>query len=168
MFLDYNGSTIHIYGTTFGGLDTGTEYASGLSGVISVDFTYNVGVSGVPGDDDIWVTGASFNNSGSVEIISGFADYSGTTTFDLVDKSNGTFIFRFGDENDDLGHRGFDGISGWGWLNHAPADQSFGDIGNHLVASDWLFTATLIPLPPAVYLGLAGMLSVVVLRRRVI
>jgi len=166
MRLDYDGATIRIYGQAFGGLDTGSGYDSGLSGLIEVDFTYSVGVGGVPSDDDIWVTGASMSNSGTVELVSGFTDHAGATEFDLVDKSNGTFNFRLGDENNDAGHRGFPGISGWGWLNHEASDGSIGNINNHLVASDWLFTARVIPLPSAAGLGVAGLLALGVRRRR--
>lgn len=166
MLMDYDGNTIHIHGTAFGGLDTGNGYDAGMSGVVEIDFTYAVGVGMVPGDDDIWVTGNSMNNSGSLEMISGFGDHNGATLFDLVDKSNGTYIFRFGDHNDDNGHRGFAGLSGWGWLNHAAADGSIGDINTHLAASDWLFTAQLVPVPPAVWLGAAGILGIAAKRRR--
>ncbi len=171
MKLDYDGATIRIFGTAFGGLDTGGSYDAGLSGLIDVDFTYNMNVGTAPGDDDLLVT-ANMQNTGTVELVSGFSDYAGETVFDLVDKSNGDFSFRFGDKDDDNGHRGFAGISGWGWLNHAPSDGSFGNIQNHLKASDWLFTATPeepgrpIPLPSAAGMGLAGLAVLGVRRRR--
>ena len=48
--------------------------------------------------------------------------------------------FRLGDEDSDAGHRGFAGISGWGWMNH-------GDPEVHHDYSDWLFTAEKLPVP---------------------
>ena len=70
-------------------------------------------------------------NGGSVVFMTGpawdttFYDYSGSFGF----------TFRFGDEDDDLGHRDHDGISGWGWLVHPDPDSGY------VLTSDWLFTA---------------------------
>ncbi len=50
-----------------------------------------------------------------------------------------------------------------GWMNHDGGDRS---LSNHVAASDWLFTAELVPLPSAAGLGLAGLLGVGARRRR--
>lgn len=53
--------------------------------------------------------------------------------FDLSPKANGSGItFRFGDEDNDRGHRGARTDSGWGWL-------MLGDERDH-ATRDWLFT----------------------------
>jgi len=162
MKLTYDGSSIHIFGTAWGGLDTGSGWVDPV--LVEIDFTYT-DPSPASGDDDI-VAGASDANVGTIVWDSGGSD---EQTYHLNDFAGGhPFAFRFGDENDDDGHRGHDGISGWGWLNHG-ADPLPGD---HLYSSDWLFTAdfqtpiTPIPLPAAAWMGLAGLAGVVVARKR--
>ncbi len=58
-------------------------------------------------------------------------------------------------------HRGFAGISGWGWVNHSGAPD-------HVVASDWLFTVGApIPEPSAASTFAAGALVTLgAIRRR--
>jgi hypothetical protein len=141
---------ISITGSAWGGRDTGTGYAAALQGLYSFNFVYNVGVANHPSDDDIWVV-ADLQNFGSITTPTG-------DVIPLVDKSDGNYSFRLGDENNDLGHRGFNGISGWGWLNHGPVGSP------HVSASDWLFTATLVPAPST--LALVGLGGVLVGRRR--
>lgn len=151
MFLEYDGSSIHIFGRAFGGLDTGSNYHPLLSGYVDIDFTYST-VTQVAGDDDLHVTTPNGTNTGHISVAGhpllsqALSDYAG----------NFGYTFRFGDENDDQGHRGFNGLSGWGWLNH----------GNHHVASsDWLFTATVVPLPPAALLGALGLIPVIAAKK---
>ncbi|MBX3379905.1 MAG: hypothetical protein KF805_07405 [Phycisphaeraceae bacterium] len=147
-------STIHIYGQVYGGRDTGSGYAADVyAGLYSVDFTYSVGVGPKPGDDDWWVAypNPMMQNSGTIKTTLG-------DTINLVDKQQGDYYFRLGDEDNDAGHRGFAGISGWGWLNHGPSGSP------HVDSSDWLFTAQLIPSPGS--LALAGLAGLVCLRRK--
>ncbi|MFN0137798.1 MAG: PEP-CTERM sorting domain-containing protein [Phycisphaerae bacterium] len=148
---DVNG-IIRIYGTSLGGRDTGGAYANDVHlGFYQIDFTYNVGVQPVAGDDDVHVV-ANQQNFGTITAPN-------NVVYLLEDKSDGTDSFRLGDENNDLGHRGHPGISGWGWLNHGltlPAP--------HVAASDWLFTATYrIPEPSS--LALIALGAVAMLRR---
>ncbi len=156
VFMDYDGSKIHIYGSAYGGRDIGPDYALDIyQGLWTIDFVYDVGLGLVPGDDDLYVLngGASGLNFGSV-----------TTPvpdmFPLSDKHDATlgYVFRLGDEDDDLGHRGFAGISGWGWFM----------IGSTFVigADDWLFTAELVPTPGAGLLGVVAGAIVLARRRR--
>ena len=78
------------------------------------------------GDDDFIVTTPSSTNTGWIM-------FNGST-IDLFDHANSDgFTFRLGNDDDDMGHRGFDGISGSGWLDH-------GEAGTYVPASDWLFT----------------------------
>lgn len=152
MRLDYDSGaqTIDIYGTIYGGRDNGGAYAAdAYLGVYTVSFRYDVGVGMVPGDDDVWANPAGGSNFGSILTPLGHS-------IPLADKSNGTFTFRLGDEDDDLGHRGHPGISGFGWLMAGGAMVS-GD-------QDWLFTATLIPEPASLLLLAFG---APLLRRRV-
>lgn len=148
MFLDYDGAELHIYGSALGGQDAGGGgYIAGTVAVWDIDFTYTVGVS-QPGSDgglsDVFVN-ADNSNFGTIS--------SSLGAFELEDQSdNGNstgLAFRFGDEGGG-GHRGFNGISGWGWLNHG-SDCIAGSC-SHIYDSDWLFTATLVPVPAAVWL----------------
>ncbi len=162
MTMVYNNvaGTIHISGITFGGRDTGTSYANdAYRGLYSVDFLYNVGVGPVPGDDDVWVVNAANNiNKGSITPLTAGHPQQNTATI-LGDVRNGSGMsFRLGDENNDLGHRGYNGISGWGWLsvngnNHAGS------------ANDFLFTAVLIPEPTTLALAAFGLVGLIRRRR---
>jgi len=71
-------------------------------------------------------------------------------TWDMVDVGNDSFGYTF---QFDTGHRGFSGMSGWGWLNHCESStNAYGgddrDCGGHIYSSDWLFTAEKIPEVP--------------------
>ena len=139
VFLDYDtDGTIRIHGTVFGGLvDTDNqEYDVNVSSHWDIDFTYNT-IDPATGDDDL-VAPATTN-------VFGYGTGSGTIsstslgTYNLVDyDGNNPYTFRFGDEDDDEGHRNFDGISGWGWLKHG---QNANELAQYQTASDWLFTA---------------------------
>jgi hypothetical protein len=147
-------STIQIFGKTWGGRDAGGAYAAeATTGLYHVNFTYSVGVGMAPGDDDMWVAygGPMMQNSGTITTPL-------ATVIGLVDKQQGNYYFRLGDEDNDAGHRGFNGISGWGWLNHGPTGSP------HVADSDWLFTAELIPSPGS--LALAGLAGLVCVRRK--
>ena len=141
---------LHIYGTAFGGLVQDSAYDAVLSGVAEIDFLYTI-ANTVPGDDDYIVTTPNFTNTGVIT-------FNGMT-IDLFDRANAEgYSFRLGNEDDDLGHRGFDGVSGFGWLDHGIA-------GNHIAASDWIFTV--VPAPgPAALLSMAFVLGARRKRRR--
>ncbi len=146
---------IHIFGQAYGGRDGGTSYVNdALLGVYQLSFIYNIGVGLVPGDDDIFVTAADNTNFGSVTLPGG-------SIINLTNMNMGGYSFRLGDENNDLGHRGHAGISGWGWMNYVVNGQ----VMPHTESTDWLFTATpQIPAPGAGVLALTGL--VLVARRR--
>ena len=151
VFLTVTATSLTITGQAFGGRDTGNGYANDqFRGVYSFNFVYNVGVSTVPGDDDIFVDAPNLSNFGS--ILTPLGD-----TFALADHRNGSDgTFRLGNENNDLGHRGFDGISGFGWLaiQRVAGGQFIRDAGN---ADDFLFTVV-IPTPgSAALLGLGAL-----------
>ncbi len=134
MRLIYDGVSIRIVGTAFGGRDIGAGYDPDYTSLIEVDFTYDLVGTADP-DDDLIVTTPSMTNSGTVTWLAT------GETFVLSDKANDEgFTFRFGDEDDDMGHRGFPGLSGWGWLKFDhPVDSG---------ARDFIFTAESICTPP--------------------
>ncbi len=157
---DDNAGTIAISGVAYGGRDTGANYANdSYLGLYQLDFLYNVGVGLVGGDDDlIVIAGANKQNFGSITPLdAGHPDFNNPTT--LFDVRDGTYSFRFGDENNDLGHRGFAGISGWGWVG-------FDNEAHPGAADDFLFTAELIPEPASVSLMLVGLGAMIARRRR--
>ncbi len=150
--LDTNTNEFRIFGTVFGGVDAGTAYDPTLSGAWSVDFTYQTNGSIVlnngtdleyevvpeaPLDNNGTLTPLFSASSGSVNIVSG-------VPVDLEQEKE--FFFNNTDDHR-LGGSGLSGPTtfvGWGWLNHSSID--------HIVASDWLFTATVVPVPAAVWL----------------
>lgn len=157
MYLVYNDVTqkITIDGVSHGGRDVGNAYANdSYLGLYTIHFEYDMNVGVVPGDDDLWSNAPSHSNFGSIMTPLG-------DTIILSDVASGGMTFRFGDENNDNGHRGFDGLSGWGWLAMNGARTSEG-------SDDWLFTATHLRVPePATMIFLAsGLVGCLSSRRR--
>ena len=163
VYLEYKPDhTIHIYGQAYGGEDIGKEYKAGTTALWNIDFLYtNVKeVTNPPkkADDDLIAL------LGKGQISSSFGTYD--LAAQAARKKGVYFAFRFGDEKNDKGHRKYKGISGWGWVNHGedtnhiPGDE----VGKHIYASDWLFTAKPVPTP-ALLPGLIGM-GVAALRKR--
>jgi len=155
-FMTVSASQIRIFGQSLGGRDDGvslTHVNDQYLGIYTFDMTYSLGVADVPGDDDKWST-ADGGNTGFLTAPNGL----GTAL--LSDKKLGDYSFRIGDEDNEGGHRGFDGISGWGWMNYVtPSGVRYEE------STDWIFKATyVIPSPGAI--GLAGVGLVVLLRRR--
>ena len=137
MRIENGGTKVVLYGQVWGGKDNGTSYD--FAGLWKVQMIYNGTVSTVPGDDDLYVTAES--DFGTIVPQYTTAHFSTGQVFQLVPKSDGNFSFRLGNEDNDNGHRGFNGISGWGWLNH----NGDGNLATHKASSDWLFTATPAP-----------------------
>ena len=157
MILTYDGDRIVIEGQAFGGADIGDIYDPETTDIWDILFVYDVGLSesNDAGFNDL-VVDANDANFGT--LVSSFG------RFTLEDKADTSGMsFRFGDKSGG-GHRGFDGISGWGWLNHG-TNCIQGDC-SHVVASDWLFTATVVPVPAAVWLFGSGLLAIVGMARR--
>ena len=146
-----NEFSVRIWGTAFGGLVVNNEYDPLLSGLVEIDFTYMLAHLAA-GDDDLIVTTPSFTNTGWIM-------FNGST-IDLFDRANSDgFTFRLGNDDDDMGHRDFDGISGWGWLDH-------GEPGTYVPASDWLFTVVPNPGTTALMAIAAGLFAKGRRRRR--
>ncbi len=130
MRMSVDGNEIRIFGTAFGNLDVDNNFDyDDTPGLWQIDFSYN-NVETLTGDDDLSVNERfSGINTGSIKQL-----YGNQAEFDLSDEAgNNSFSFQVGDKTDNQGHRGFEGISGWGWLNHSNADQ-------YVYHSDWLFT----------------------------
>lgn len=147
MYMDFTGSAIHIYGVSWGGRDVGNDYANdAYRGFYTIDFLYDRVVGIVPGDDDLFVEPPYHQyNLGSII----------TPLNDAIQLRDGHYSgdqlnFRFGDTDNDLGHRGFAGLSGWGWMFHGPYGSPYHE------NSDWLFTAELVPAPGAAALVLVA------------
>ncbi len=153
MDLDTTAGTVHIYGTSYGGLDVGTGYDADLQGLWSIDFTYsvNVSVTGVGAPDiDVEVSPeAPLSNNGTLTALFSATDGSVTITNGDVINLEQEMEFFFNNTDDHrLGGTGLSGPEthvGWGWLNHS-------DSSAHIYDSDWLFTATVVPVPAAVWL----------------
>ena len=79
----------------------------------------------------------------------------GGVVIDLAAQRQGSRTFEIS-----TGHRGFDGLSGFGWVNHGS------DPTSHIVASDWLFTIAETPIPTPGAVALAGVGLVFGARRR--
>ena len=140
MFLDYDtvNNTIRIYGQAYGGIDIGTTYSTAPGdplGLWNIDFTYTTNVSyfGNPdGPGKVLEVSMDANPGNSGTIV---ATFDPLHSYSMVDQDNGNYSFRLA-----TGHRGVNGLSGWGWVNH-----STGGLGTHIYSSDWLFTARRVP-----------------------
>jgi len=152
MFMSFDGEMLRIHGTAWGGLDGGSAYVSPQLWSIDMTYTTIVGIA----TDGIGDIGA---DSG-VGIITAVNDPA--TTFNLVSYAGGHSNALFVGDEDGSGHRGFDGISGWGWLNYF---VNGGDSSQHVASSDFLFTAQPVPLPAGLWLLASGFLSLVFIRR---
>ena len=156
--------TLTISGESWGGRDLGGVYANDIyEGVYEFFFEYVVGAKDhFNGDDDIVVDPMDFTDAQGAANTGWVKTPLGDTIL-LADDKDGAFSFRFGDEDDDLGHRGFSGISGWGWLKHGSTPPLVNE-----PLSDWIFTAekSLVPTPGSVVMLAIASLFAFPSRRR--
>lgn len=153
MTLDTTAATVHIFGNAYGGLDVGGSYDANLQGVWAIDFTYSVNVavddSSPPALEVEVSPEAPLSNNGTIEALftanDGSIFVNNGDTINLEQEMqfyfNNTANHRLNCGVDDCGP---DTYVGWGWLNHSDS--------SHIAASDWLFTATVVPVPAAVWL----------------
>lgn len=122
-------ATIDIYGQSFGGEDVGAAYDPGTTSIWAISFHY----------DNVQDLGASLlvdnvggpHGSGTIANTSTNTGLATLESYMLVDVGMpDTFHIA-------AGHRGFAGLSGWGWMNHGKDEQS---LTTHIESSDWLFT----------------------------
>ena len=142
-------NTISITGSAFGGEDDGSGgFVAGTTDVWTFDFTYDDVITGDIGSvggstfDDLLV-GNTGPNTGT--LTSSFGNYT------LEDHYSSFFgaAFVFGD-NPDVS-QGFGVLSGWGWLDHCnPAGDCTPSSVSLGFTNDWLFEATVVPVPAAV------------------
>jgi hypothetical protein len=157
MEIDGDDMSLRIFGQAFGGRVEDEAYIDPQ--VWDIDFTY---AKMIPKGDRLIADPNTPPNTGTITPMglgpSAIGGFPTGVPIDLVDYS-GDFDFTFALEE---GHRGGDGFSGYGWLNHSP-----GGLQNHVSASDWLFTVVPEPRTDALLaVGLCALIAAGKLRRR--
>ncbi|MEM6500454.1 MAG: PEP-CTERM sorting domain-containing protein [Cyanobacteria bacterium P01_C01_bin.89] len=164
MVFDEVAGTINILGDAYGGADFNARkglgadsdgYKDGTTGVASFDFDYTGLTTGSSSYEA--VAGGGSTGTGSMSFMG--------IDFDLRAKADGggnSFYFA-------TDHRGFAGLSGWGWLE-ARVDNGDGTYGDWIELGngeyqDWLFTAEKVP-EPTMTLGLLAVGGLLVSRRK--
>ncbi len=131
--VDTDLNTMRIFGSMFGGIDSGNNYSSEVE--IQLDYTYTgLNLTNYDGTSPQLSVNHANAGSGTVEVIQEVSNASGLlgNQYGFSSKQNNSGVaFRF----KDTVHRGFDGINGWGW--------HMLDSGNS-GTQDFLFTAELI------------------------
>lgn len=143
MRLDYDGSSIHIHGTSYGGKDIGSTYGAGTDGLWNIDFLYDTGLTNL-GDAVKVVTNAQ--NFGTLNQLFGAGD-----SWNLRDKSNGSYSYYAGVYT----KNGVTALGGKGWLM-----TNLNGNNNWRGGSDFGHKMTPTPEPAAFVLfgsGLAGL-----------
>jgi hypothetical protein len=178
MLLTYDdvANTITISGTAYGYENNNSDgsIVAGTDTLWDISFTYTNAVSDAtsPGFDDITVGAGGSGHVDSGTISSSFG------TFDLRDHYaaapiDGTFLFG----DDPLVSQGTGLLTGWGWVDYCPENQCpdesnwFGSDmnspeGPYPWTADWLFEATVIPVPAAVWLFGSGLIGLIAVARR--
>ena len=158
MFLDFDGSTFHIRGTAFGGLNHGRGYSTDTAGLWNIDFTYG-GVTTAAGGTNLVVPVGQRPNSGTISFIGNpesnqVARLLGPGPISLFDYAPSTaYSFRLGDDVTADGRGGSQtGMVGSGWVTRS---------GGHTNAAsfDWLFGVSPVPVPGAIFLAVVGLAS---------
>ncbi len=154
MIMDFEGvdGILRIFGTAFGGRIENHAYVDPQLWEIDFLYTKMILDGGRLVSDPTSATNIGTIIPGAVSP-SGGGSTAGAP-IDLIDYF-GTHPFTFALEEN---HRGFDGVSGFGWLNHSGAG-----LDNHVASSDWLFTV--IPEPRTDALLLVGLAAVILAAR---
>jgi|GEM_PF-2423637 len=149
-----SGSTIHIFGTVYGGRDQGSTYDPNNSGLWDIDYTFENAETD-SNDDDLVVLSNDTRIDGHGTIISqqqigSFVVPGQVFYLTEKDPSNKDYAFRIGDDESDHDgdgkddHRKYDGISGWGWnkfCTDGDTDLIQTCTPTRPDTDDWIFTA---------------------------
>jgi|GEM_PF-434968 len=153
--------SLHIHGTTYGGVDTGSATGFG-EGNYFLDFTYSVNVAQLGTG---WqVTPQSPSNQGTLTAGTGITDVAAGTVFNLFEQTPTGNPFKFVQDGHRLGSfPAIDALNPWvgrGWL-------TFNSSGaNATGTQDFLFIGKPIPLPASLTLAGAGLVAMATSRRR--
>ena len=146
--------SVRIFGWAYGGEVENNAYVDPI--LWAIDFTYDAVVE----MGDRLVSNTFDQATGTIMAKEDGRDFTMGQSFDLrefVDSPDKKTFFI------GTGHRGVDGLSGWGWLNHSGTS-----IDEHVYDSDWLFVVgdmtdpKMVPEPAVVtllVLGLGGLLA---------
>ena len=178
---------VHIFGTVIGGKDTGAGWDAATVGSFELDFLYDTGTfteNADGGVDDTKISGATSHHLNFGKLEGDVGNQAGAfpgVIFDLRSHAKTTgagagtgLALQLGDECGLLCnfHRDFDGISGWGWLDHqisVPGIINTDYFEDHpsdtRCCSDFLFTATPVPEPGTMILFGSGLLGLAAWRR---
>jgi len=152
MLLDYDGSSINIHGSVFGGRDIGNDYLPNdpFSGIYEIDFLYSANVHGdlnnglfVNPENHLLNTGTITQTHEYDSNTDTFSMLLQPIIYDLVDEDGFKgYSFKFNDNNN-YRLQNYPAHpyrwEGWGWVNHS-STPGFPDA--HMKASDWVFTGT--------------------------
>jgi len=151
MRLDYDGSSIDIHGSVFGGRDNGSDYLPNdpFSGIYEIDFSYRTNVQGdldnglfVNPEDHLLNTGTIAQTHAYDSNTDSFIALLQPIIYDLVDEDRYKGYSLKLNDNNNYRLQNYPAYpyqwEGWGWVNHSSTP---GFPETHMKASDWVFTA---------------------------
>lgn len=167
--IDDMANTIEISGTAFGYENNNLDgsIVAGTEALWSINFVYDMNITGTY-PDDLSVGAPGHVNFGEIS--------SSLGSFDLRDHYSDTHLsaFLFADDITEFSPV----LTGWGWLDYCNtatgecvspdwrgSDQNIADLPLPYTA-DWLFEATLVPVPAAVWLFGSGLIGLIAVARR--